>query len=923
MRPSVVLALSLALSAPALAVPADLEIQGSLLTQSGAPVNGSYDLQVGLFAAQTGGTALWTTTASQVPVQGGLFELTLTGVPASVFDGSTRWLETKVGAEPPLPRRPVRSVAYAVRAGVAEQALSAADLGCTDCVQSAEVAFPWAAGATKGGDAAGLDCSGCVDASELAPSSVGSAAIADGSITHADLAGKYAGSATAGGPAGDLACSGCVAGNEIVANVVLAGNVSTTGALQTCAAGTVGCGVTIADQGGLYNAGTGFVTVQAQNGLRVRSLAGNAWSRLEAGAVVAAGPVAIGSSDTTQELTISSLDGANADIRFLTPSGYVDWYTSPSSTTDQSILAAHAYPAGKPSAQVLALRFDQTAIVPGRALVGYGSTQAAPPAGDLGVAGKVGVGTPSPQAKLHVNQAGAGWQDGLMLQLGPVRNRSVVFQETESGNLGQLRFRNYQDQGGYYGGYEFTDHAGTSQVRILDDGRTGFGTNQPAERVHVVGNLRVDGSIIGGGSGSGFRLPATPNAQMACDQSHGGTIYWSADDGRFYGCDGTKLVAMDQTPNTRPVVFSCTPDNWSKSFSGSGAWGSICSATVELPYDAVVLMAVSGHMRVDSGWCYLSARIGGQDWNGGNWGSAHTYLTNWHPTAYAVAGEIAQGTHSVQFGGIASNTCYVNGTVLHGIAVPKAHAKALLCQQGGWSGNPGASNYTSLCDSSFTVPDTSVVWAGLSGHWNTPWCYLQSRFDNQDWYTVPGYDPWGAPHTYYTTWHPIGGSMTGTVGSGSHSFGYGTKHANTCYVNGTRQDGLATWAPGAFAFDVRQTSWSHSGASASWTTIASQTVNFSKGAAVYLGVSGHWRVDGGWCYLTALVDGVPLSPTGEHPTYKWGAAHTYLTNWHSMGYATTTEVSAGPHTISYAVMTSGSNTCWVNGTRLWGFAVPL
>lgn len=918
---SLVLALTLG-AAPALAVPTDLEIQGTLITQAGTPASGSFDLQIGIFAAETGGAALWTTTAPGVSVQGGLFEVTLQSVPPSVFDGSARWLETRVGTEPALPRRPIRSTAYAVRAGTSEVALSAQDVACTQCVGSADVGFAWAAGATKGGDAAGLECSGCVDASELAAGSVGTAAIADGSIAHADLANKYAASATAGGPASDLACSGCVAGNEIVANVVLSGNVSTTGSLLTCASGAVGCGVTVADQGGIYNAGTGFVTVQAVNGVRVRSLAGNSWSRLEAGNVVAYGATAIGSADVSQELTISSLDGLNADIRFLTPSGSVDWYASPSSTTDQSVLAAMAYPVGKPAAQVLGLRFDQTAIVPGRALIGYGLTQAAPPAGDLGVSGKVGVGTASPQAKLHVNQAGAGWQDGLMLQLGPTRNRSVMFQETESGNLGQLRFRNYQDQGGLYGGYEFTDHTGAAQVRVLDSGYTGFGTAQPAERVHIVGNLRVDGNIIASGGGGGLTLPATPNAQMPCDGSHGGTIYWSADDGRFYGCNGTALIALDGAKSSKPIVFSCTPSDWSQAFSGSGTWSSICSSTVEIPYDSVVLMSMSGHMHVDSGWCYLSARIGGQDWNGGNWGSAHTYMTTWHPVGYAVTGELPAGTHTVQFGGLASNTCYVNGTVLHGIAIPKAHAKALLCQQAGWSGNPAASSYTSLCDTTVTVPDTSVVWAGINGHWNSAWCYLSTRFDGADWYSVAGSDPWGAAHTYYTNWHPIGGAITGTISSGSHSFGYGTRHASTCYVNGARQDGLATWAPGAFAFDVRQTAWSHSGAGGSWTTIASQTVNFPKSSAVYLGVSGHWRVDSSWCYMTALVDGVPLSPTGDSPTWKWGASHTYMTNWHPIGYATTVEIPAGSHTISYAVLTAG-NTCWVNGTRLWGFAVPL
>jgi hypothetical protein len=74
--------------------------------------------------ADTGGTnLLWTETQPAVVVEKGVFNVLLGSVdsiPYSVFDGSTRYLGVKVGDDPEItPRKPIVSVAYAYRAGLA------------------------------------------------------------------------------------------------------------------------------------------------------------------------------------------------------------------------------------------------------------------------------------------------------------------------------------------------------------------------------------------------------------------------------------------------------------------------------------------------------------------------------------------------------------------------------------------------------------------------------------------------------------------------------------------------------------------------------------------------------------------------------------------------------------------------------------
>ena len=255
-------------------VPHQLNVQGVLRNVAGEVVTGSYDIKIGLYATQTGGSPLYTETTTGYSVVGGVFDIYL-GPMANIFKNtSAMYLGIQVKAssdstwDAEMPRVAVTSVGYAFQAEHAEQAdelLGAAtDVSCdsSPCIGQAEVTFPWALGVSAGGDAAGLTCSGCVGTtdinakavvrakigdhavgstqlgtgsvlnSKLAANAVTTDKIKDGTITTADLANgavtsakiangaigaaqlgvNYADSASKGGPANGLECSGCVSG---------------------------------------------------------------------------------------------------------------------------------------------------------------------------------------------------------------------------------------------------------------------------------------------------------------------------------------------------------------------------------------------------------------------------------------------------------------------------------------------------------------------------------------------------------------------------------------------------------------------------------------------------------------------------------------------------------------------------------------
>lgn len=225
----------------AAAVPDAMRVQGTLLTTSGSPATGPVDLTITLWDTNTGGTNLWSKTLLQQELQGGVFDVELTAVPASLFATfPALWLETKVGTEAPLPRQRLDTAPYAFRAASADEAsglacsgcVGAADLGAgaigavhlaDGAITPAKVSFNYAGSASKGGAATDVTCTGCVAPAELSQAYAGAAtpggAAADvactGCVSAAEVAFPWAAGTSAGGPAAGLECAGCVGVSDL------------------------------------------------------------------------------------------------------------------------------------------------------------------------------------------------------------------------------------------------------------------------------------------------------------------------------------------------------------------------------------------------------------------------------------------------------------------------------------------------------------------------------------------------------------------------------------------------------------------------------------------------------------------------------------------------------------------------------------
>ena len=132
------------------ALPDLVNFQG-LLTDPGTgnPVpDATYSVRFSIWSLASGGTEEWAETQNVTTV-GGLFSVALgdgtcvTGCPLSdvTFDGSERWLEVKVGADPAMtPRLPFLSVPYAFHAETADSANSADFATDADTVDGAHAA---------------------------------------------------------------------------------------------------------------------------------------------------------------------------------------------------------------------------------------------------------------------------------------------------------------------------------------------------------------------------------------------------------------------------------------------------------------------------------------------------------------------------------------------------------------------------------------------------------------------------------------------------------------------------------------------------------------------------------------------------------------------------------------------------------------
>lgn len=118
--PSLALGVTWTANAAAQSAPRLLRVQLSLSDAASVPLNGSHSLSVSIYGTLSGGTALWTET-QPVTVVDGVVNVALgatTPIPTTLFDGSRRFLELRVDADPPMtPRLHMVTTPYARAAG--------------------------------------------------------------------------------------------------------------------------------------------------------------------------------------------------------------------------------------------------------------------------------------------------------------------------------------------------------------------------------------------------------------------------------------------------------------------------------------------------------------------------------------------------------------------------------------------------------------------------------------------------------------------------------------------------------------------------------------------------------------------------------------------------------------------------------------
>jgi len=110
-------------------VPDQLSYQGSLAhAGDSSAVTATLEMTFRLFDSETKGAELWSEIHPAVEVNNGLFQILLgsvTDFPTNLFDGNIRWLQTEVGTEVLIPRKPLVSTVYSHKAAKADYAATA------------------------------------------------------------------------------------------------------------------------------------------------------------------------------------------------------------------------------------------------------------------------------------------------------------------------------------------------------------------------------------------------------------------------------------------------------------------------------------------------------------------------------------------------------------------------------------------------------------------------------------------------------------------------------------------------------------------------------------------------------------------------------------------------------------------------------
>lgn len=215
------------LSATAVAqVPRTLHYQATL-AEAGFPAEGRVDVAVAFYAADTGGAPLagWSEAYAAVPLESGRLQLLLgsqTPLPDALFDAPALYLEIAVDGEV-LPRLPVASTPFALRAGVAEavapDGVTSEALGTGAVTERALTPGAVTAEAlAEGSVSTRALADAAVTSEKVAAAAVSTSHLADGAVTSAKLGARAV--------VGDVLADGAVVTTKLANGAVTAAKVS-------------------------------------------------------------------------------------------------------------------------------------------------------------------------------------------------------------------------------------------------------------------------------------------------------------------------------------------------------------------------------------------------------------------------------------------------------------------------------------------------------------------------------------------------------------------------------------------------------------------------------------------------------------------------------------------------------------------------